>query len=96
MEARQIHFTEVDILLQEEFNAREKQVITRILEILGICMVLETSQLFEIYQHEFDEKLKLKYLKLAVREKLIVEYKKNYQHKTEENQYFYELKKSGI
>ena len=83
---------EADILFQEILNQKQKKIISRILIILGQYRLLDTDMLMKIYLKDYDEKLNIRYIKKAVKENLIVEYKKNLDTKFEEKVYFYELK----
>lgn len=93
---RVIHFTEVDVLMQEEFTQEEKLHISRILKLLGVHIVLSNDMLFKFYKLTFGEDLKLKFIKVAVKNKLIVEYQRNSTGEVADKIFFFELKKSGI
>lgn len=96
-DAREMRYSDVDILMHEEFNLREKQVVGRILELLGVYRVATTDQLFKAYRRRYKAELKLKYLKLAVKNKLVIEYRKNGGNRDlAEDVFFYELKKAGV
>lgn len=86
---------DLDVLFQEVYNQTEKKIIGRILMILGDYLLLETSQLFEVYKRRFSEDLKLTYIKKAVKDLLINEFQYNLSEETEKNVFFYALKKNG-
>lgn len=93
---RIIYFREIDVLMQEEFTQEEKLYVTRILKLLGVHMVLSNDMLFKFYKLTFGEDLKLKFVKLAVKNKLIIEYQRNSTGISVEETFFFELKKSGV
>lgn len=92
---RTIPWFEVDALILEELNQNQIKHIGRILEIIGRYMLLSTDMLFEVYRRIYNEKLGLSFLKKAVREKLIIEYKYDLGQSTEQDDYFYALKAGG-
>ena len=91
-ENRYLRPWEADILMQEILNQKQKKIISRILIILGQHKLLDTDMLMKIYVNNYNEKLNIRYIKKAVKENLIVEYKKNLDTKEEEEIFFYELK----
>lgn len=91
-ENRYLRNWEADILFQEILNQKQKRIISRILIILGQHKLLDTDMLMKIYAKKYNEKLNIRYIKKAVKENLIVEYKKNLDTKWEEETFFYELK----
>lgn len=92
---RTIPWFEVDALILEELNQTQVKHIGRILEIIGRYMLLRTDMLFNIYFRIYGEKLGLSFLKKAVREKLVIEYKFDLGRATEQDVYFYALKAGG-
>lgn len=92
---RTIPYYEVDTLILEELTQIQIKHIGRILEILGRYMLLSTEMLFEIYWRTYKEKLGLSFLKKAVREKLLIEYKYDLGQPSERDIYFYALKTSA-
>lgn len=95
MDQRIIHRADVEVLFLEEFNVTEREEILNVLKILGRMIILDTESLFRVYEIKYNKKLKLKYLKQAVKNNLLIEYKKNYQTDKEENVFFYALKNGG-
>lgn len=93
---RSIPKFEVDILILEEFNADQVEQIFNIMEILGRYMLVDRDMLFEIYEKKYSKKMGISYLRKAVKEKLVIEYKYNYEQVTEQEVYFYQLKDSGF
>ncbi|TGE31129.1 hypothetical protein [Desulfosporosinus sp. Sb-LF] len=90
-----IPWYEVDTLVLEELNQLQVKHIGRILEIIGRYMLLSTEMLFELYIQDYKEKLGLSFLKKAVREKLVIEYKYDLGQSSEQDVYFYALKTSA-
>lgn len=95
MDQRVVHRADVEVLFLEEFNVTEREEILNILRMLGRMIILDTESLFKFYEIKYQKKLKLKYVKLAVKNGLLIEYKKNYQTEAEENKFFYTLKSGG-
>lgn len=91
-ENRYLRNWEADILFQEILNQKQKKIISRILIILGQYKLLDTDMLMKIYTKNYNEKLNIRYIKKAVKENLLVEYKKNLDTQWEQEIYFYELK----
>lgn len=87
---------EVDVIIKEELNQTQLKHISRILELLAEYMLLDSETLFYVYQKRYREKLGLSYLKKSVKEKLLIEYKYNYEDETEQDVYFYCLKDSAF
>jgi len=89
---RTIPWYEVDVLILEEMTQIQIKYIRGILEILGRYMLLNTEMLYELYLRNYGEKLRLQFLKKAVHDKLLVEYKYDFGQKSEREMYFYALK----
>lgn len=85
---------EVDVLILEELTQIQVKHIGRILELLGKYMILSTEMLFDLYLENFKEKLGLSFLKKAVRDKLLIEYKFDLGQASERDVYYYALKPS--
>lgn len=96
MKERVIRSIEADVVFLEVLNQDEKLHISRILLILALYMVLDTNMLMKAYEYHYGEKLRLKFIKKAAKERFIIEYKKNLETQFEENIYFYELKSAGV
>ncbi|MBE6024468.1 MAG: hypothetical protein E7231_14990 [Cellulosilyticum sp.] len=96
MRDRVIRAIEADVVFLEILTQEEKLHISRILLILASFVVLDTNMLMEVYQYFYKDKLKLRFIKKAVKERFIIEYKKNLETDLEEPIYFYELKSSGM
>lgn len=86
---------EVVNLFEDVFEPDQKEIISTIIKILGVYMVLETNQLFQIYERMTKKKLKLKYIKIAVKYNLIAEYQYNSTVDGEKDLFFYSTKLSG-
>lgn len=84
-----MYYNQVDALIQEILTQEEKLHVTRILILLGLYRVLDTDMLMAFYKIVYGKGLRLKYIKLAAKHNLIVEFK------NEEKVFFYELKKAG-
>jgi len=82
----------VDVLILEEMTQIQIKYIRGILAILGRYMLLTTEMLYELYKRNYGEPLRLQFLKKAVHDKLVVEYKYDLGHKSECEIYFYALK----
>lgn len=95
MDTRIIRKEEVEILFLETFNITEREEVLNVLKIIGKMVILDTESLYEAYDLLYYKKLKLKYVKLAVKNNLLIEYKKNYGTEQEEDKYFYTLKSGG-
>lgn len=89
---RSLRSFEIDVLIQEIYTQKQKKYILRILKILGDYLVLDSEMLYENYRKRYHEDLKLQHLKRAVKDFLIIEYKHNIGHETEQDIYFYTLK----
>lgn len=86
---------EVTNLFEDVFTPEQRKNISDIIKILGRYMLLETDQLFQIYERMTKEKLKLKYIKIAVKFNLIGEYQYESTIDGEKDIFFYSLKLSG-
>ena len=86
---------EADVVFQELLTQEEKFYILRILRILAVYVILESHMLGIVYEQFYHEKLRLKFIKKAARERFVIEYL-NKGVPTEEKVYFYELKSGGI
>lgn len=86
---------EVINLFEDVLNSEERKVLSTIIRILGIYMLLETNQLFQIYERMTRQKLKLKFIKKAVRYNLISEYQYESMVDGEKEVYYYSVKLSG-
>lgn len=92
---RSLTRTEVINLFEDVFEPDEKEAISLIIKITGIYMILETNQLFQIYERMSKERLKLKYIKTAVKNNLIAEYQYDSTIDGEKDIFFYSTKLSG-
>ena len=86
---------EVINLFEDVLNSDEREVLSTIIKILGIYMLLETNQLFQIYERITRQKLKLKFIKKAVKYNLIAEYQYDSVVDGEKEVYYYSAKLSG-
>lgn len=86
---------EVINLFEDVFDSEEREVVSTILKILAIYMLLETNQLFQIYERMTKDKMKLKFIKKAVFYNLIGEFKYESTVDGEKALFFYSTKLSG-
>jgi hypothetical protein len=96
VDTRIINQNELDILFFEEFSQNQVHHITKILLILAQYALLSTDMLMQLYLKNCDEKMGLSFLKRAVKEKLIIEFKENLETSEEKCQYYYALKSSTV
>lgn len=92
---RSLSSFEVVNLFEDVFDSDEREFISTIIKILGVHMLLETNQLFQLYERITKNKMKLKYIKKAVYFNLIGEYKYESSVDGEKNLFFYSTKLSG-
>lgn len=86
---------EVTNLFEDVFTPDQRETVSDIIKILGRYMLLETDQLFQIYERMAKKKLKLNYIKIAVKFNLIGEYKYESTIDGEKDIFFYSSKLSG-
>lgn len=86
---------EVINLFEDVLDSDEREALSTIIKILGIYMLLETNQLFQIYERMTKQNLKLKYIKKSVKYNLIGEYQYESSVDGEKDLFFYSTKLSG-
>jgi hypothetical protein len=93
---RSIANYEVESLLLYKFSQLEFENVYRVISTLGDYMILDTNMLKQIHFQRYNENLSIKYLKTAVHEKLIAEFKFGHKTEFEKEIYFYTPQGSAL
>ncbi len=96
MNSRIMPIPEIDVVFYEELTQQQVTVIYRIVNLLAKYALLETSMLMKAYQAVYQERLGLSYVKRAVKERLVIEYRDDYESSSEKPIHYYALKSTTL